>query len=179
MAKLKDIDQKAEEKGSLLVTAWQFAKFIVVSLLAMIVQFTTLNILYLIPAVKALETQEFRWFVFNYDVAAGGLKAFLAINIANVLAQVVAFFVNRKKTFGGTNSVPITLTVYLAFTAALVCFSAWLAPTLTEFMMSRGTGAQGAGNIAAMACSVIQFIAYFPFNKLIMRDTAKKSIQGK
>ena len=37
MAKLKDIDNKAAEKGSLLTTIWQFVKFIVVSLLAMLV----------------------------------------------------------------------------------------------------------------------------------------------
>ena len=35
---LKGIDNAAEEKGSLIVTIWQFVKFIVVSLLAMLVQ---------------------------------------------------------------------------------------------------------------------------------------------
>ena len=54
MAKLTDIDNKAAEKGSLLTTIWQFVKFIVVSLLAMIVQFVLLNTLQLIPAVKEL-----------------------------------------------------------------------------------------------------------------------------
>jgi len=54
MAKLKDIDQKAEAKGSGLVTLWQFVKFIVVSLLACIVQFALLNILAKIPAIHDL-----------------------------------------------------------------------------------------------------------------------------
>ncbi|MBR6551957.1 MAG: hypothetical protein IKT89_03855, partial [Clostridia bacterium] len=62
MAKnLKDIDKAAESKGSLLVTVWQFVKFIVVSLLAMIVQFVLLNTLQLIPAIQELYTQEFAW----------------------------------------------------------------------------------------------------------------------
>ena len=52
MGKLKQIDNMAEEKGSILVTIWQFVKFIVVSLLAMIVQFVLLNTLNLIPAIK-------------------------------------------------------------------------------------------------------------------------------
>ena len=52
MAVLKNIDQAAEKKGSVLVTIWQFVKFIVVSLLAMIVQFVLLNTLQLIPAIK-------------------------------------------------------------------------------------------------------------------------------
>jgi len=173
MAKLKDIDQKAEEKGSLLVTAWQFVKFIVVSLLATVVQFATLNILYLIPAIRVLETQEFHWFVFHYDVAAGGLKTFIAFNTANVLAQIVAFFVNRKKTFGGTTSIPITLTIYLVFTAGLICFSAWLAPALNVFMTNRGIGEQLASNIATMVCGMVQFFVYFPVNKLLMRNKEK------
>ena len=173
MAKLSDIDKKAEEKGSALVTAWQFVKFIVVSLLATIVQFGTLNILLVIPAIKVLESQPFHWFVFHYDVDAGGLKYFIAFNVANILAQIVAFFVNRKKTFGGTTSIPITLTIYLAFTLELICFSAWLSPALAVFLTSRGIGEQLAGNIAAMACSGIQFFVYFPVNKLLMRNKEK------
>ena len=174
MAKLKDIDQKAEEKGSLLVTVWQFAKFIVVSLLAMIVQFATLNILLIVPAIKALESQSFQWFVFHYDTEAGGLKYFIAFNVANILAQIVAFFVNRKKTFGGTNSIPITLTIYLVFTLGLICFSAWLSPALTVYLVGRGIGEQLAGNIATMACSAIQFFVYFPVNKLLMRNNKEQ-----
>jgi len=174
MAKLKDLDQKAEEKGSLLVTAWQFVKFIVVSLLATVVQFGTLNILLIVPALRALETRPFQWFVFNYDVEAGGLKFFIAFNAANILAQIVAFFVNRKATFGGTNSIPVTLTIYLAFTLGLICFSAWLSPALNAFLIGRGVAEQLAGNIATMACSGIQFFVYFPVNKLLMRNTAQE-----
>ena len=177
MAKLKDIDQKAEEKGSLLVTVWQFAKFTVVSMLAFVVQFSTLNILYLIPAVKALETQPFHWFVFHYDIAAGGLKTFIAFNTANVLAQIVAFFVNRKKTFGGTTSIPITLSIYMVFTVALVCFSAWLSPALTEFFIGQGIAEQLSGNIATMICSFIQFMAYFPVSKLLMRKKKAEAVE--
>ena len=173
--KLKDIDQMAEEKGSLLVTAWQFVKFIVVSLLAMIVQFATLNTLLVVPALVALESQPFQWFVFNYDVEAGGLKFFIAFNAANILAQIVAFFINRKKTFGGTNSIPITLTIYLAFTLGLICFSAWLSPALAVFLINRGIGEQLAGNIATMACSAIQFFVYFPVNKLLMRNKEQEA----
>ncbi|MCL2494861.1 MAG: hypothetical protein FWE98_04300 [Oscillospiraceae bacterium] len=176
MAKnLKDIDQMAEEKGSFLVTAWQFVKFIFVSLLAMIVQFATLNLLQVIPAIQALKSQPFQWFVFNYDVEAGGLKFFIAFNAANILAQIVAFFVNRKATFGGTNSIPITLTIYLVFTIGLICFSAWLSPALNVLLINRNVNEQLAGNIATMACSAIQFFVYFPVNKLLMRNKEKDS----
>lgn len=169
MIKLKNIDNKIEKKGGWIVTAWQFAKFTVVSLLASAVQFITLNLLYLIPAVKALEVQELHWFVFDYDVGAGGMKTFLAFNIANILAQIAAFFVNRKKTFGSNTNIPLTLTIYMVFTLALICFSAWLAPALTGFLKSRGIGDQLAGNLATIACSAIQFLLYFPVDKLLMQ----------
>ena len=87
MAVLKNLDQKAEEKGSKAVTAWQLIKFLTVSLLTTVVQYATLNILYIVPAIKALESQPFSWFVFSYGVDAGGLKAFIALNTANVLAK--------------------------------------------------------------------------------------------
>ena len=55
MAKgLSGIDNAAAEKGKGIETVWQFVKFIFVSLLAMIVQFTLLNVLPLIPAIKNL-----------------------------------------------------------------------------------------------------------------------------
>ena len=84
--KLKDIDSMAEEKGSFLVTAWQFVKFIVVSLLACIVQFGLVNLIPLIPQIKELYGTAFHWFVFDYpvtqnaagEVVSGGVGYFIA-----------------------------------------------------------------------------------------------------
>ena len=108
MAKLADIDNKAAEKGSLLVTIWQFVKFIVVSLLAMIVQFVLLNTLQLIPAIKDLyNTGDFNWWIFSYSAAVGGLGYFIVSNVANIVAQIVAFL---KTLTGEYNGKAITTT---------------------------------------------------------------------
>ena len=183
MAKLRDIDQKAEEKGTGLTTIWQFVKFTVVSMLAFVVQFSTLNILLVIPAIQRLTEQEFHWFVFSYDLDGRGLGMFIAFTASNVLAQIVAFFVNRKKTFGGTNSIPVTLTIFLVFTVALLTFASWLMSFLTAWLTTQGLETQLAGNIAAMAIAFIQFVAYFPVSKLLMRnkekDAAKKAQREK
>ena len=135
MAKLKDIDNAAEQKGSVLVTIWQFVKFIVVSLLAMIVQFVLLNTLQLIPAIQELYTVEFSWWVFVYPVAVGGLGYFIVSNVANIIAQIVAFFVNKEKTFNSGANVAVALPIYIIFTIALILFSAWLNPTLKEIFV--------------------------------------------
>ena len=102
MGKLNNIDKAAAGKGSGINTLWQFVKFIVVSLGACIVQVASLAILYNIPAIKALSTQAFHWFVFDYPVIEGqrcGLALFIAFNVSNLLAQIVAFFINKEKTF--------------------------------------------------------------------------------
>ena len=159
MAKnFKDIDKAAESKGSILVTIWQFVKFIVVSLLAMIVQFVLLNTLQLIPAIKDLYSQDFSWWVFVYPVAIGGLGYFIVSNVANVVAQIVAFFVNKEKTFNSGANVAVALPIYIVFTIALICFSAWLNPTLKGvFVNFDWCNETMAKNIATMICSAVQF----------------------
>ena len=168
MAKLKDIDNAAEQKGSVLVTIWQFVKFIVVSLLAMIVQFVLLNTLQLIPAIQELYTVEFSWWVFVYPVAVGGLGYFIVSNVANIIAQIVAFFVNKEKTFNSGANVAVALPIYIIFTIALILFSAWLNPTLKEiFVGFEWCNETLAKNIATMICSALQFFLYFPVDKIL------------
>ncbi len=167
MGKLNQIDKAAESKGSLLVTIWQFVKFIVVSLLAMIVQFVLLNTLNLIPAIADLYNQDFAWWVFVYPVAVGGLGYFIVSNVANVIAQIVAFFVNKEKTFNSGANVAVALPIYIVFTIALIFFSAWLNPTLKEVFVGWNLEEAAAKNIATMICSAVQFFLYFPVDKIL------------
>lgn len=167
MGKLKQIDNMAEQKGSVLVTIWQFVKFIVVSLLAMIVQFVLLNTLNLIPAIKALETQEFNWLFFTYPVAVGGLGYFIVSNVSNIVAQIVAFFVNKEKTFNSGANVAVALPIYIVFTIGLIVFSAWLNPTLKDVFVGWNLNEDLAKNIATMICSAVQFFLYFPVDKIL------------
>ena len=177
MAVLKDIDKAAESKGSVLVTIWQFVKFIVVSLLAMIVQFVLLNTLQLIPAIKELYTQDFSWWVFVYPVAVGGLGYFIVSNVANIIAQIVAFFVNKEKTFNSGANVAITLPIYIAFTIGLVFFSAWLSPTLNTLFLGFGWSEALARNAAMMICSALQFFLYFPVDKILFHKKKEEKIE--
>ena len=175
MGKLNQIDKAAESKGSLLVTIWQFVKFIVVSLLAMIVQFVLLNTLNLIPAIKELYTQEFAWWVFVYPVAVGGLGYFIVSNVANVIAQIVAFFVNKEKTFNSGANVAVALPIYIVFTIALIFFSAWLNPTLKEVFVGWNLEEAAAKNIATMICSAVQFFLYFPVDKILFHKKKEEA----
>ncbi len=177
MAKLNDIDKAAESKGSLLVTIWQFVKFIVVSLLAMIVQFVLLNTLQLIPAIKELYTQPFSWWVFVYPVAVGGLGYFIVSNVANIVAQIVAFFVNKEKTFNSGANVAVALPIYIVFTIALILFSAWLNPTLKDVFIGMELNETAAKNIATMICSALQFFLYFPVDKILFHKKKEEKAE--
>ncbi len=171
MGKLNQIDNAAAEKGSGVKTLWQFVKFIFVSLIAMIVQFALLNLLPLIPAIKDLYNgQDFSFWVFTSTAAAGGLGYFIVNNTANIVAQIVAFFVNREKTFNSSANIAVTLPIYIIFTIALICFSAWLNPTLKDIFVSKGwMGDALAANAATMICSAVQFFLYFPVDKILFR----------
>ncbi len=171
MSVLNKIDKAAEAKGSGINTLWQFTKFIVVSLGACIVQVVTLAILYNIPAIKELSTQAFHWWVFDYPVIEGercGLALFISANVANILAQIVSFFINKEKTFNSSANTAITLPIYIVFTVALVCFSAWLNPVVFQICVNKfGLGSGLALTIATAVCSALQFFLYFPVDKIL------------
>ena len=168
MGKLKDIDSKAEAKGSGVVTFWQFVKFIFVSLLALIVQFVLLNTLKLLPPIQELyqNGQDFEWWVFVCPAAIGGLGYFIVNNTANIVAQIVSFFVNREKTFNSGANIAVTLPIYIVFTVALIAFSAWLNPTLKNIFVNHMND-DLAANAATMVCSAVQFFLYFPVDKIL------------
>lgn len=188
MGLIDKVDKMAASKGKTMETVWQFVKFIVVSMLAAIVQFTLLNVIPLIPQIKELYATPVDWFVFNYPVnhdlagavISGGLGYCIAFNVANIAAQIVAFFVNKEKTFNSSANIAITLPIYIIFTIALICFSAWLSPTLnTLFTQKWGWGDALARNVATMVCSTLQFFLYFPVDKLLFhkKKEDKKSAE--
>lgn len=177
---LKSIDKSAEAKGSGVKTLWEFVKFIFVSLIAMIVQFTLLNTLKFIPFIAALYTQagdpDFHWLVFTVTATSGGLGYFIVNNTANIIAQIVSFFVNRDKTFNSSANIAVTLPIYIVFTIALICFSAWLNPVLKDMCMTRfNLGGDISANISTMICSAVQFFLYFPVDKILFRKKKEEN----
>ena len=185
MSKLKQIDNMAEQKGSFLVTAWQFVKFIVVSLLAMLVQVLLTNLIPLIPAIQEMYADPFSLWVLSYpvnyndlgEVISGGLGYCITFNVANIIAQIVAFFVNKEKTFNSGANVAVTLPIYIAFTIGLVFLSAWLSPTLNTLFLGFGLSEGLARNAAMMICSALQFFLYFPVDKILFHKKKEEAAE--
>ena len=104
---------------------------------------------------------------FSFPVAVGGLGFFIVSNVANIVAQIVAFFVNKEKTFNSGANVAVALPIYIVFTIGLIVFSAWLNPTLKDVFVGWNLNEDLAKNIATMICSAVQFFLYFPVDKIL------------
>lgn len=169
MGKLNQIDKAAESKGSAIVTLWQFVKFIFVSLGAFVIQ-TVLPIIIQLFMSDEFINQKYEFFVFASVGGEGnGLGFFIASTASNIIAQIVSFFINRDKTFNSSANVAITLPIYIVFTIALICFSAWLAPTFQGFLVSKGVAEELSTFISNALCGAIQFFLYFPVDKILFR----------
>ncbi len=176
--------EKANNKGGFLAKLWIFVKFIIVSLGACVVQLALVNLIPLIPAVKDLFDQEFVKLVingvpvFNYPVNTdpatgavilGGLGYCIAFNVSNVVAQIVAFFINREKTFNSSANIAVTLPIYFVCTVVILLFSAWLAPTLNTLFLGWNWSVNLANNVSTFGCMFFQFIAFFPVQAILFR----------
>lgn len=172
--KIKEIDSKAAEKGSAIKTLWQFVKFIFVSLIAFFTEFFLLNTLKYIPFIHNLYSTDFHWWIFKSEVAAGGLGFFIVSCLSNFLSRIVAFFVNRKKTFNSDANIAITLPIYIAFAVTLLIFLSWLNPIIKAKFIAMGLGDTAAANASTMCCCCIQFFSYFPVDKTLFHKERSK-----
>lgn len=169
MASLKDIDKKAEGKGSGINTLWQFVKFIVVSLGAFVIQAVLPIIIKLFMSEEFINRQYEFWIFASAGGNGNGLGYFIASTASNILAQIVSFFINREKTFNSSANIAVTLPIYIVFTIALICFSAWFSPFLQGKLVVAGLNEEISTFISNALCGAIQFFLYFPVDKLLFR----------
>lgn len=169
MTKIKEIDSIAAEKGSVIKTLWQFVKFIFVSLIAFFTEFFLLNTLKYIPFIQNLYDTDFHWWIFKSEIAAGGLGFFIVSCASNFLSRLIAFFVNRTKTFNSDANIAVVLPIYIAFAVCLLIFLSWLNPLIKAKFVLMGLGDTAAANASTMCCCCIQFFSYFPVGKTLFR----------
>lgn len=176
-------NQAADNKGGFLAKLWVFVKFIIVSLGACVVQIALVTLIPKIPAIQELFSQEFVKLVingvpvFNYpvqydelgNVIMGGLGYCIAFNVSNVVAQIVAFFINREKTFKSSANIAVTLPIYFVCTVIILLFSAWLAPTLYNLFIGLGWAVSLSNLLSTFASMTFQFIAFFPVQAILFR----------
>jgi len=153
-------------------TLWQFIVFSLLSFVTTLVDlgsFSLFNYLIFVP----LKTESFHFWVFNYDVAAGGLCAFLAFALSFVISQTFNFFIQRKVTFSANNNLWFSGMMYILMVLFVFFLSLWV-PQLFRESLANIVGDNWADFILKNLNMTISFMIQFPMNKwVIMRHKPK------
>lgn len=154
---------------------WQLIKFIIVSSISgsiELVSYILLNSVILI----ALNAEPFSWWIFNYSGgSAGGLGTMIAFLVSTALAQVVAFIVNRKKTFKANNNVFYSAVMYIIMVVFIVCVQTYFGPLLVTGLDKIINNPDWSGVIGKLIWMLFTFCTVFPMSKyVIMRNVEEK-----
>ncbi len=152
----------------------QLVKFTFLSCIAAIVEVASLNIL--LAALKKYADTPVDWFIFHYGADENGLCGFIAFIVSTVLAQIVSFVVNRKKTFNANNNLAFSIIAYVIMEAVIIGLQIWSGPLLTGVLVKAGVSNHAlASNISKFSWMFMSFVVVFVMDKfVIMRNTDKK-----
>lgn len=144
--------------------AWEFIKFAVLSNISTVFRFVFtwlgtavfLDILHL--------TQPFSFLVFNYTDT--GLGSFLTFLVAEVVAQVVNFFVQMKLVFRSEASVVSAAWKYAVLAVVIIVVNLLLPNYVTSFCTATlGLPAGAAATVASVVNTLLAVVVSFPVLK--------------
>ncbi len=146
---------------------WEFVKFNVLSNISTLtrVACSAAGAAVFVNALRL--TQPFHWLIFNYaEPGSNGLGGFLTFLVAEVLAQVVNFFVQMKWVFRSEASFGQTAWKYAALAALIVVVNLTLPGYVTSFCQgSLGTEATLASTVASVVNTLLAVVVSFPVLK--------------
>lgn len=151
---------------------FQLVKFTIFSMLAFLVEYASFTILIL--CLKNVN-QPLNWFVFSYAADDGGSGAFIAFLISTVLAQIVTFVINRKKTFNANNNIVFSAIAYAVMVCGIVVLNTWMGGAITSALSSANWNVTLSQYVGKLAGSFASFVIIFLMSKfVIMRRVDKK-----
>lgn len=152
----------------------QLIKFTLFSMIAFIVEYATFTLLlFLLKNVSSPVS----WFVFFYSESDGGLGAMLAFFISNVLAQIVSFILNRKKTFHATNNIVFSAVSYAIMVFGIIILNTWAGGAITAALNKSIDNLVLCQYIGKFSGSFMAFVINFLCSKfIIMRKIKPKAV---
>lgn len=143
---------------------WEFVKFMVLSNISTIVRIV-LSTVCTALFVNALRlTEPFQFLIFDYRDA--GLGAFLAFLVAEVMAQVVNFFVQMKWVFKSDASFSQTSWKYAVLAVVIVVVNLLLPNYVMSFcQQTPGIDAALSGTVASVVNTLLAVVVSFPVLK--------------
>jgi putative flippase GtrA len=167
---------KAEQFEDNHKTLWQLIKFTFISMISGTVEFVAyflINNVFL----KSLNSEPFSWWIFNYSGgAAGGQGTMYAFFISTTLAQIIAFIVNRKKTFKANNNLLFSAIAYTLMVIVIICTQTYFGPLMVSAIDKIINNAGISAIIGKLIWMFFTFCTIFPMSKyVIMREKSVKA----
>ncbi len=177
---------------------WELVKFLLVSGAAGILQLVLANVLPLVfdgirvPIPTFLQGIFDAELLFNVNTARGAVDyARYVVNgavtwgyvipffMSNLLANVYAYFQNRRTTFK-SNSSNTCFIYYLMILIILILFSTWLQGLIVGKLNSTGIKALSvfSRTIAAAAAGLVQLLVLFPLEKFVLLRDDEETINS-
>ncbi len=145
---------------------YEFIMFNLLSNIATITNFVVLNIGNSI-LFKALMDEPFRFWIFDYTVANGGLGGFLAFLVSFFCAQAVNFIVQRNLVFNSNNKLGAAVPIYL-LTVIIVYIICLYIPTLVLEPISAVVGNFWGVNLTNAINILVQVVVIYPVLKFVV-----------
>ena len=143
---------------------WEFIKFNVLSNISTIARIvlTAVGTAIFVDALRM--TEPFQFLIFDYRDT--GVGAFVTFLIAEVMAQVVNFFVQMKWVFKSDSSFKDAAWKYAILAVIIVVVNLVLPGYVTGLCQGWGMGAGLAGTVASVVNTLLAVIVSFPVLKL-------------
>ena len=146
---------------------WEFIKFNVLSNISTITRVVCAAAGAAIFVNALGLTQPFQFLIFNYsDAGTNGLGGFLTFLVAEVLAQVVNFFVQMKWVFKSSNGYGDAAWKYAILAVIIVVVNLVLPGYVTSFCQGTfGMDAALSSTVASIVNTLLAVIVSFPLLK--------------
>ena len=144
---------------------WEFILFNVLSNISTISRFVVTWIGTAIFVSAMGLTAPFHFLIFNYPESGNGLGGFLTLLFAEVIAQVVNFFVQMKWVFKSDSSFKDAAWKYAILAVVIVVVNLVLPGYVTSLCQGWGMNAGVAGTIASVVNTLLAVIVSYPLLK--------------
>ncbi|KAB8287295.1 PTS cellobiose transporter subunit IIC [Bifidobacterium ramosum] len=146
-------------------TIWEFILFNVLSNISTVSRFVVTWIGTAVFVGVLGLTAPFHFLIFNYPESGNGLGGFLTFLFAEVIAQVVNFFVQMKWVFKSDSSFADAAWKYAILAVVIVVVNLVLPGYVTALCQGWGLNAGIAGTIASVVNTLLAVVVSYPILK--------------
>lgn len=143
---------------------WEFILFNILSNVSTASRFAVLWCLTPLFVNALHMTAPFHFAFYNYDAAAGGLGVFLATILAEIVAQVVNFFVQMKWVFKSDSNFKDAAWKYVVLSILLIIVSGFAPSYITAWANGAGFGGI-ASTLTAVFNTMLAVVVSYPLLK--------------